>query len=1023
MKRYLITSILALMPVAAMAQGNMVSVEVPVDVPVMPQPQGARTLFIDDQRMLMQAADSNDAARIREFVNFNRAVSPIDPSAARRVNLEFTDQQGNTPLIRAAARGHLEAVQELVAGGANLNAQNARWETPLISSYNNGYFKVTRYLLAQGAADPYNAAELMARSEAIRTAQLSSQTRAAGTSNVVYAGGAIAAAGAVGLAIAGSSGGGSGGSGSGDGVDGGGDLALDCGAGTSTHPEACDSADFVTAEAAQQEGVLAMNADHALSHGYDGRIFDRDVDGDLLDDVADGNVLVAVIDSGVDLDHEDLLGNIRTDLAVTCTNTSGCLAGGADEDGHGTNVAGIIAARRNGVGMHGVAPEAHVVPIAAIIDNGATTYAFQYANDINAQVINNSWGAIYSNDDQRTIPIIDATGPNVAIYHPTGDYDALTPAQLRSQLTIMQGGTNDEAELQAAVAAHRIIVFAAGNDALDQVGFMAGLPYYFQGATAPSGLDQGDYDIVNPSGYDWSRNWVAAISLADNGNISSFSHQCGVAKNWCLAAPGEVASTTKDGGGYEANNGTSFAAPNVSGAIAVMLGAYPHLDPEDVLEILFDTATDLGDAGIDDVYGRGLVNLQKATDPTEGGWTLSVSGGVSGSSFSFAGSGFGLSPAFGNALAKSQIRLMFQDAYNKDYTVPLSLVAGRLENRQTIYERMDAFGEHGFDQVVSLGENAKIGFSAAQVDPIPDRSANKPFGSVSYQSQMPLSETTKLLVATNYRTNMAEAMLPLEHKDATALGVSKNPYLKLVGSATGTTLGYSSGNITTKIAAFNGSMQGETSEAKYRFGSEKNASGFVSATRYDVGASGIELENGVTIEENSFLGSETSGAFGIDRASTYFTGLKGRWGLANDLMLFGMANFGYTKLEAANASMFNGFGGALTNSFALGVEKSGAFHPADRLGLVFSQPLRVMKGAANLILPSDIATDKSVIFSSQRLNLAPKGRELDLETYYNVAASDKHSLSINALFRMEPDNDNTAPNDLTLLGKYRWVFN
>ena len=63
------------------------------------------------------------------------------------------------------------------------------------------------------------------------------------------------------------------------------------------------------------------------------------------------------------------------------------------------------------------------------------------------------------------------------------------------------------------------------------------------------------------------------------------------------------------------NSGTSMAAPVVSGAAAVLKGAFPNLTARQVVDILLRTATDLGAPGTDPVYGRGLVNLARALQP------------------------------------------------------------------------------------------------------------------------------------------------------------------------------------------------------------------------------------------------------------------------------------------------------------------------------------------------------------------------------------------------------------------------
>ncbi len=498
-----------------------------------------------------------------------------------------------------------------------MTAENAKWETPLISAYNTGNFNNAKFLLSRGTPDPYNVAGKISEHEEQQVADTKKTEATSNISkNLKIIGGTAAVAGGVVAGIALSGGGGNSASPAGR-INYPSSTAIDCGSGSGGHPEACTATDFVTTEATAQEGFVAMNTQYAFAHGYDGSIYNRASNGTLLDEVADGSVLVGVIDSGIDLTHPDLNSNIRADLAVTCT-TAGCVAGGDDIQGHGTEVAGIIAAERNSIGMHGIAPKAKLIPISTIgVSGGSIATALKYANDNAAQVVNNSYGLIYGSGDTEAVPIIDATGPVIATYHPAGTYTAYTPANLRTALTTTDGLSTLLTEFQKAATDGRIMVYSAGNSALNQVAVLAGLPLYFQGAAAPSGITQPNYDIVNPAHYDWKSIWVASVSLKDDNTISSFSNKCGAAKEWCLATPGEIATSTQMGGTFSgAINGTSFSAPNVTGAIAVMLGAYPQLSPQRALQIIFDTATDLGTAGTDDIYGRGLVNLQKATDPT-----------------------------------------------------------------------------------------------------------------------------------------------------------------------------------------------------------------------------------------------------------------------------------------------------------------------------------------------------------------------------------------------------------------------
>jgi serine protease len=109
-------------------------------------------------------------------------------------------------------------------------------------------------------------------------------------------------------------------------------------------------------------------------------------------------VTVAVIDTGVQANHPDLVGRVLPGAAFLNGGAGQVGAGGTDPNGHGTHVAGIIAAADNGVGVVGVAPEATILPIRALGADGSgfssdIAHAITWAVDHGANVVNLSLGA------------------------------------------------------------------------------------------------------------------------------------------------------------------------------------------------------------------------------------------------------------------------------------------------------------------------------------------------------------------------------------------------------------------------------------------------------------------------------------------------------------------------------------------------------------------------------------------------------------------------------------------------------
>jgi subtilisin family serine protease len=294
-------------------------------------------------------------------------------------------------------------------------------------------------------------------------------------------------------------------------------------------------------------------------------------------EVATGQgTIIAIVDSGIDREHEDLRDKLAPARLVSCLGTGGnpnaCTAGGADDGrddvGHGTHVAGIAAASAdNGRGVAGVAPGADLMALKvlhrpcpdceAVGDADDVSAAMRYAVDHGADVINLSVG--------NTVQSV--FGPAF------------------------------EAAIRYAWDNGVLAVVAAGN------GF------------------------VLPSGFDNEPALVVA-ALNSGGRAATYSNGVGFAR-WALSAPGGevgetsqscntdpvgVVSTYWDGvtpNLYSCLAGTSMAAPFVAGAAAVLRSA--GLAPLQVVERLLGTADDLGFPGRDLTYGAGALDLRAAT--------------------------------------------------------------------------------------------------------------------------------------------------------------------------------------------------------------------------------------------------------------------------------------------------------------------------------------------------------------------------------------------------------------------------
>ncbi|MBA3898552.1 MAG: S8 family serine peptidase, partial [Sphingomonadaceae bacterium] len=152
--------------------------------------------------------------------------------------------------------------------------------------------------------------------------------------------------------------------------------------------------------------------------------------------------------------------------------------------------------------------------------------------------------------------------------------------------------------------------------------------------------------------------------------IASFSNRAGNGASVFIDALGVRVRSIDQTGATFLFSGTSFSAPAVAGAVALIAQAFPTLTPAQIVDLLLRTATDLGDPGTDAVYGRGELNLARAFAPQ--GQT-SLSGSTVPVSLTANAT---LSAPMGDA-AQTGMAATIRDSYGRDFAVDLSPTIAR----------------------------------------------------------------------------------------------------------------------------------------------------------------------------------------------------------------------------------------------------------------------------------------------------------------------------------------------------------
>lgn len=242
-------------------------------------------------------------------------------------------------------------------------------------------------------------------------------------------------------------------------------------------------------------------------------------------------------------------------------------------DGHGAAVGSLLVGAHDGAGVMGMAPNAKVFAYNPFDDTGTADWA-----DVTKGV--------------RMLKASQASVVNMSLGVPGTTFD--------------QGWNGVFSDLSTTlILKNTVFVIAAGNDGVTQTKNV-------------------NWSPINPA-------FLLVGSVDVEGKISNFSNRPGEAclttlflclpgqklKDRFIVAPGELILVSDGQGGTTRQIGTSFAAPLVSGAIAMLHDRWPWLKnfPGETVDVILRSAKDLGAPGTDPVYGRGLLDVEASQSP------------------------------------------------------------------------------------------------------------------------------------------------------------------------------------------------------------------------------------------------------------------------------------------------------------------------------------------------------------------------------------------------------------------------
>ena len=760
------------------------------------------------------------------------------------------------------------------------------------------------------------------------------------------------------------------------------------------------AAEFETDEYDAMGALAMINASSAYARGASG-----------------AGVTVGVIDSGVYEEHIEFAQGGGNKVEYAGSDYSSGNPRSDDAIGHGTLVAGVVAANKDGfelssgVNMHGVAFDASILAYEIPLGSGGGPY-----DPIEVEQINFS-------DDNYFANRFTTMADQVDIINLSFGFSGVITSYTATQVESAFGLTIDALAQQNKSRGERsIFVFSAGNawndlDEFDNLvdatspELMPGLPYLF-----PELKDH----------------MLAVAAVDDSGEIAFYSNHCGVAADYCLVAPGGGdgngngnvetheriwGPTPPEADGevgahyYGGAIGTSFAAPVVSGSLALLKQMFPTVGNHELAARLLTTANKTGIYSDSSIYGQGLLDLDAATRPV--GALGVASGDNLNSGLSDIGvntisvAGAGLSSSLVSALQGHNMALFDQqgfpflrDASQLVQQSQPSLTASRLQHHE---------------QQLSSGARLQLGKSSNLIDH-QGSGLQSDYLALQFGSQPNAYDqnTVDRFMGINANPGWffgvyADAFVtPNFNSDDSSFAA---PWLNFArhGWSSGGAMNLGLGKF--RVGMFEGSQFKHSGAGDLLTGpSENHSHGSLLEYALWSPAFSINFQRGFISEEESLLGASLGTNLGkLQDSGTEFFGLNGHVQFNSTWQGIFAVYLGATQSGLVeNRGLFNVDKSINSNSWSLGLNSSPDWQTDDRLSISLHQPLRVQSGQGSLQLATGRTIDRQVIYETIDFDLQPQGREQQLELLYQFKLGD-FSAATRVEYTYQPQHNPNNP--------------
>ena len=739
-----------------------------------------------------------------------------------------------------------------------------------------------------------------------------------------------------------------------------------------------------TAESVQNP-LERINAHKAFGYGLDG-----------------SGETVMVMDSCMNQTHPDLQNPTISAYGTVATCNGG--------DYHGVTVAGVIAADVDNGLLVGVAPGVDLVHAeysnptntgladsAFFVDKWAE--ATNYAKSNNIIVQNNSWGP---SDTSIAALQFDITNMGISALEAvaTDWNDNFGPASdgAGSSVQAYVNALNNYQEVG-------VVVFALSNtDGLEDADVIAALPVLF------SELDEA---------------WITAVNVEIQGTTGSEVYQrvsapCGQTAAYCLGADAwQIMGLAHDNNYDPSTQGTSFVAPMISGAVAILAEAFPNHTPEQLVDRLLASADNswfTPDAnttfangvvhGYNTEFGHGILDIYAALQPIVSNSNVRSMRVYSGQSNlnqpsnSFGRTALRSSRSFGDGIqnALAGTNSFVYDDMNGGFSYDLS---GHISQSDYVAKSINLSSElQSLNTLTLLSKNREEEQLYSY-----ELGSNK--GAIKYG----LTRGNASLPVQNFLNNKNTLLKNLVDYETPYLsrfedGIGLSAYLETDQRTY--FFGYNpkiadDPNDGSMLASFDrlsvdrvhepfpdsniSSNRIDTDSAPLddpKLNALRRSGSFAFGFKQDLGdSSNIRFITGLAEETNGFLGLSGSGAFTLDGAetSTAFTGVNFASDISPNLSFGAVAIYANSEMFNRGHTILSGVDQAISNSFALNLEGSNIWG-SDRLEISLAQPSRIQEGSMRVRVTNLADAEGNLTYRSELVSLEPSGRQIDLSIGY-----------------------------------------